>query len=120
MPVTFATTVLSSPRRQRRGRIEAPFAARCSNTTTFVLLDDSVEAELKHAPLRRQRHVRRAVLLDDSVEAELKLAWKGGRAGAGSTVLLDDSVEAELKPLRRELAGRRRAAFSSTTASRPN
>ena len=63
---------------------------------------------------------QRVVLLDDSVEAELKLRARRRSAPTSALVLLDDSVEAELKP---ESAPRGRvtlAEFSSTTASRPN
>ena len=72
----------------------------------FLLLDDSVEAELKplqHLPVRGDGDV----LLDDSVEAELKprrrTAYHPGERG----VLLDDSVEAELKQCVGGLAGGR-------------
>ena len=126
--------VQRSPRRQRRGRIEASGKSLAIPTLLPVLLDDSVEAELKPPPVRlgrggRSRSPRRqrrgrieashaaagnrkpgTVLLDDSVEAELKRGDQP-RPDRGPEVLLDDSVEAELKqPLARRVPARRRGS----------
>ena len=84
-----------------------------------VLLDDSVEAELKLPPGYRPVNAP-GVLLDDSVEAELKRPDVNSRQPVDRGVLLDDSVEAELKPGRRGRHDRQGQEFSSTTASRPN
>ena len=97
----------------------AALARAQTTTASGVLLDDSVEAELKPRSSESTGGTPAAVLLDDSVEAELKRRQPPDRP-LGRGVLLDDSVEAELKPQSAWRSPPGPARFSSTTASRPN